>query len=85
MEAAHFARNTSSEGYDFEGIEGYGRSLSRFEMFPKTERNSPLFGSFTRGQFLVTAVAWSTSPHRSGRRSNSLVYENVVVRMPAGR
>lgn len=42
MEAAHFSRNTSSEGYAFENIQGYGRTLSGLEMFPMTTQNFTL-------------------------------------------
>ena len=42
IEASHFALNESSEGYSFENIEGYGRSLSGLEMFPMTTQNFTL-------------------------------------------
>ena len=42
IEAAHFARNASAEGYAFETIDGYGRSLSGLEMFPMTTQNFTL-------------------------------------------
>ncbi|OCF34376.1 hypothetical protein I317_06529 [Kwoniella heveanensis CBS 569] len=44
LEAAHFTRNSSAEGYAYEEIEGYGRTLSGVEMFPVTTQN------FTAGE-----------------------------------
>ncbi|WWD20430.1 hypothetical protein CI109_104906 [Kwoniella shandongensis] len=44
MEARHFSRNTSVEGYAYEEIEWYGRTISGLEMFPVSTKN------FTLGQ-----------------------------------
>jgi len=58
MEAAHFARNTSSDGYAFEEILGYGRTLSGLEMFPMTTQN------FTLGQ--GPSLSYDFWTHTSG-------------------
>jgi hypothetical protein len=42
MEAAHFTQNASAEGYAFEEIEWYGRTLSGVEMYPTTDKNFSL-------------------------------------------
>lgn len=42
IEAVHYTRNTSEEGYAFEELEGYGRTLSGLEMFPVTTQNFTL-------------------------------------------
>ncbi|OWZ51928.1 hypothetical protein C356_02122 [Cryptococcus neoformans c45] len=42
IETAHYTRNTSAEGYAFEELEGYGRTLSGLEMFPVTTQNFTL-------------------------------------------
>lgn len=39
MEAAHFNRNSTAEGYSWEDIEYYGKSLSGVSMFPSTDVN----------------------------------------------
>ena len=39
MEAAHFSRNASAEGYAFENFEWYGRTLSGLEMLPVSDKN----------------------------------------------
>ncbi|WVQ84804.1 hypothetical protein IAT38_006961 [Cryptococcus sp. DSM 104549] len=39
IEAAHFTRNSSVEGYAFEEIEWYGRTLSGLEVFPIDTQN----------------------------------------------
>ncbi|WVR07937.1 hypothetical protein IAU60_004980 [Kwoniella sp. DSM 27419] len=44
IEAGHFTRDSSTDGYAFEEIESYGRTLSGVEMFPTTMQN------FTAGQ-----------------------------------
>ncbi|WRT69851.1 uncharacterized protein IL334_006842 [Kwoniella shivajii] len=44
IEAAHFTRRSSKDGYAFEEIEGYGRTLSGVEMLPSSTQN------FTVGQ-----------------------------------
>ncbi|KAK8849799.1 hypothetical protein IAR55_005135 [Kwoniella newhampshirensis] len=44
MEAKHFSRNSSVEGYAYEEIEWYGRTISGLEMFPVSTKN------FTVGQ-----------------------------------
>jgi len=63
MEASHFSRNTSSEGYAFQNIEGYGRTLSGLEMFPMTTQNFTLgtgpsleydFWTHSKGPAVVT-------------------------------
>ncbi|KJE03723.1 hypothetical protein I311_02487 [Cryptococcus gattii NT-10] len=42
IEAAHYTTNTSAEGYAFEELEGYGRTLSGLEMFPVNTQNFTL-------------------------------------------
>lgn len=42
IEAAHYTQNTSAEGYAFEELEGYGRTLSGLEMFPVSTQNFTL-------------------------------------------
>ncbi|ODO11310.1 hypothetical protein I350_00086 [Cryptococcus amylolentus CBS 6273] len=42
IEAPHFSRNSSSSGYAFEVLEGYGRTLGGMEVFPATTHNFSL-------------------------------------------
>jgi hypothetical protein len=42
MEAGHFTHNSTAEGYSFEEIEWYGRTLSGVEMYPTTAQNFTL-------------------------------------------
>ncbi|ORY28970.1 hypothetical protein BCR39DRAFT_533377 [Naematelia encephala] len=54
IEAAHYTSNASAQGYDWEEIDWYGRTLSGMEMLPVTNRN------FSLGQGpLITYDFWA--------------------------
>lgn len=57
MEAAHFSAKAGRDGYAWEEMEGYGRTLSGMEMFPTTAQN------FTVGQGpSLTYTFWTHQP-----------------------
>lgn len=74
MEAGHFTSNMTADGYAFEEIEAYGRSVSGLEMFPSTERN------FTAGEGpSLTYDFWATGVPATPKEWDGKV--NVTVQL----
>ncbi|ORY34591.1 hypothetical protein BCR39DRAFT_116958 [Naematelia encephala] len=68
IEASHVSRNTSVDGYAFEELDWYGRTLSGMEMFPVSEVN------FTVGQgpslsydFYTTGASFFSASNEEGQ------------------
>ncbi|KAK6908596.1 hypothetical protein I203_102599 [Kwoniella mangroviensis CBS 8507] len=69
MEASHYTRSSAKDGYAFEEIEGYGRTLSGMEMLPSSTQN------FTLGQGPSLEYDFWSHPASTSDKSSDEVQE----------